>query len=477
MQVANRATRRYITPPANNRTTTKKPTQTPSISHSSPKKAVDTSVQKSNEPSTIKKLVDRFRHDEPQPRPERDSVNSDFWWLHDELKQTYESETDKDDDRRSNIPDFIEIFPSTDIDQDLNRRASLLLTQTPSEHSSDVGHISSVGVGSTPSQTMTTTTTSTFQSAVREQPTRPIFTRINTRFDMKNDGSDDDILYQWRLRRRLEQAQNNEPITFPSKITNISPRRSHFPSIPIEIPQVLPPLPPPPPPPPVVKPLSPKQEQQQSSATNTESDSIKQCVTTPIPIRKYSEIATQTLQDACIQTSPTSENCLSSSNLISNEVDLRPTRDDNHHSSVWHRPPPRSKCEITQISSSPPPVKRHHHRHHHHHSFRPVLSAGHSTTNDNHHQYQRSSIYPSNTVQSSQDSTLTHVTSIMINDNYNTDNHYPIRNNNHSSSIVIIDESHVPQQDDNDDDHIDYSSDDILNILIQKRDELMITFR
>jgi len=48
-------------------------------------------------------------------------------------------------------------------------------------------------------------------------------------------------------------------------------------------------------------------------------------------------------------------------------------------------------------------------------------------------------MYPSNTVQSSQDSTLTQVTSIMINDN-----NYQSRNNN--NSIAIIDESHEPQQ-------------------------------
>jgi hypothetical protein len=53
-------------------------------------------------------------------------------------------------------------------------------------------------------------------------------------------------------------------------------------------------------------------------------------------------------------------------------------------------------------------------------------------------------MYPSNTVQSSQDSTLTQVTSIMINDNNYPDHHYQIRNNN--NSIAIIDESHEPQQ-------------------------------
>jgi hypothetical protein len=99
-------------------------------------------------------------------------------------------------------------------------------------------------------------------------------------------------------------------------------------------------------------------------------------------------------------------------------------------------------------------------------------------------------MYPSNTVQSSQDSTLTQVTSIMINDNNYPDHHYQIRNNN---SIAIIDESHEPQQStlhaihrkrkvsilflDDNNDHIDYSNDEILNILIRKRDELVIAFR
>jgi hypothetical protein len=40
----------------------------------------------------------------------------------------------------------------------------------------------------------------------------------DSKFDFKGEGGDEDILYQWRLRRRLEQAQNGEPIIFPSKV-------------------------------------------------------------------------------------------------------------------------------------------------------------------------------------------------------------------------------------------------------------------
>ncbi|CAF3957177.1 unnamed protein product [Rotaria sp. Silwood2] len=466
MQVANRTSRRYVTPSMKNQTgnirsTSKKRSNIPSVSQSSPKKVLNIPASKSNEPPTLKKLVDRFRYDEPQARPERDSINSDFWWLHDELKKNCCSTANENHEHKSNIPEFIEIFPSTDIDQDLNKRASLLLNQTFSAHSSDVGHVSSTGIGSTPSSTLTktTSTTSTFQPVIYEQPARPIFTRItDPKLNFIDDGSEDDILYKWRLRRRLEQAQNGEPITFPSKITNrihVSPTRSFLPSTPIEIPAILPRRPPSPP---VIK---------QSSMTNIETEHTKQPVTTSVPIRQYSEACTQTLQDASIQTSFTVENHLSSSSLVPNEADLRPTRDNDHHSSIWHRPPPRSNCEITRTSSSPSPIKRHHH-----HSFRPVVVTGHQTTNNTCH-HQRSIINPSNTVQSSQDSTLTQVTSIMINDNNNTDNHYEIKNN---TSIGIIDEFHEQRQN-NDDDHIDDLNDEILNILIQKRDELLIAFR
>lgn len=93
-------------------------------------------------------------------------------------------------------------------------------------------------------------------------------------------------------------------------------------------------------------------------------------------------------------------------------MDLHPTRDDDHpRSSVWHRPPVRSKCELSQVSSSPSPIKRHHR----HRSFRPLVLTDQTTTHHSSH-HQPLAVYPSTTLQSSQDSTLTQVTSIMIND-------------------------------------------------------------
>ena len=82
-------------------------------------------------------------------------------------------------------------------------------------------------------------------------------------------------------------------------------------------------------------------------------------------------------------------------------------------------------------------MKRHHHQHHHHHSFRPVVVSGQPTINNTSH-HQQSVVYPSTNVQSSQDSTLTQVTSIMVNDH-----NYQTRYNNH---IDLINRSHEQQQ-------------------------------
>ncbi|CAF2705533.1 unnamed protein product [Rotaria sp. Silwood2] len=421
MQLASRTNRRYITPTMKgpSRTippTNIKPNNVSSISHSSPKKIVDKSTTKLNEALTLKNFVDHFHHDELQIQPEHDSINSNFSWLNDESKSISYSD--------ENLPESIEIFPSTDIDQDLNKRASLLLNQTFSAHSSDTGHISNTDIDSTRITIM------------YQQPTRPISTRmVDSKVEYKIENNEDDILYQWRLRRRLEQATNNEPISFSSKISNrsnISPIYSVVPLKPIEVQTVTSS--------PIVLSSSPKKEQQQSSTTTNH-----EAIMTPISLRQYSAVSTQTIQDACIQTSLT----LSTIPNIVNEIDLVPTHDDDddQHLSICHRPPVRSKCEIAQISSSPLTIKRHHR------TFRPVVLVEHPTIVNN----------SLNTVQSSQESTLTQVTSIMINENNNNNNRH-IENNNNTIAINEI----------QDDEEID---DEILYILKQKRNELLIQFR
>ncbi|CAF4880744.1 unnamed protein product [Rotaria sp. Silwood1] len=407
MQVASRTRRRYVSPTmkgTSRRTppTNIKPSNVPSISQSSPKKIVDISTKTNfNEALTLKNFVDRFHHDELQMQPEHDTIISELSWLNDASKNT--SYLDE------NLPESIEVFSSTDIDQDLNKRASLLLNQTLSAHSSDTGHTSNTDIDSTRIIVM------------HEQPTRPVNTRIvDSKVEYKIENGEDDILYQWRLRRRLEQVTNNEPISFSSKVfnqPNISQFRSVIPSKPIEV-QTMTPSP-------IVLP----------SIANHET------IMTPVPIRQYSETSTQTIQDACIQTSLT----LSTIPNISNENDLPTHDDDDQHLSVCHRPPIRSKCEMTQISSSPLSIKRHHR------SFRPVVLVEHPTIMNN----------SLNTVQSSQESTLTQVTSIIINENNN--NNHQIENNN----TIEINEL-------KDDEEFD---DDILNMLKQKRNELLIQFQ
>ncbi|CAF1289115.1 unnamed protein product [Rotaria sp. Silwood1] len=410
MQVASRTRRRYVSPTmkgTSRRTppTNIKPSNVPSISQSSPKKIVDISTKTNfNEALTLKNFVDRFHHDELQMQPEHDTIISEFSWLNDESKNT--SYLDE------NFPESIEVFSSTDIDQDLNKRASLLLNQTLSAHSSDTGHTSNTDIDSTRIIVM------------HEQPTRPVNTRIvDSKVEYKIENGEDDILYQWRLRRRLEQVTNNEPISFSSKVfnqPNISQFRSVIPSKPIEV------------------------QTMTSSPIVLPSIANHETIMTQVPIRQYSETSTQTIQDACIQTSLT----LSTIPNISNENDLPTHDDDDQHLSVCHRPPIRSKCEMTQISSSPLSIKRHHR------SFRPVVLVEHPTIMNN----------SLNTVQSSQESTLTQVTSIIINENNNNNNHYHQIENNNTIEINEL----------KDDEEFD---DDILNMLKQKRNELLIQFQ
>ena len=139
------------------------------------------------------------------------------------------------------------------IDRDLHRLRSAVLNETSSDRSSDIGQVSSTGVGSTISTltgTTTTTTTSISPLPIYEKPARPIFTR-----DHDPNNREDDVLYQWRLRRRLEQAQNGEPITFPSKVSNETRSIDLFEYFSLQLIHRSPP-PPPPPPRPIEKPLT-----------------------------------------------------------------------------------------------------------------------------------------------------------------------------------------------------------------------------
>ena len=96
------------------------------------------------------------------------------------------------------------------IRQSYNRERLTNFDENSSDRASDIGPVSSTGVGSSPSPTLSSTTTTTivghFQPMIEEKPARPIFTQIH-----RVDDREGDILYQWRLQRRLEQAKTSEP--------------------------------------------------------------------------------------------------------------------------------------------------------------------------------------------------------------------------------------------------------------------------
>ncbi|CAF0897234.1 unnamed protein product [Didymodactylos carnosus] len=503
MQVASRTNRRdcghrYITPTMKttsvenqyNKTLKSRSTNQPQNISTIPipKQYVSPKKEKTSDrrEPTLKKLVDRFRFDEPQGRPERQSVVSDFWWLHDELKNTTYSDTEDDqiNERKTDIPEMIEIFPSTDIDQDLNKRASLLLQQTVSAQS-DIGNVSSTGLGST-----TSTTVSSQPTVIFEQAARPLFTRVpigETKFghlDM-NDNGDDDILYRWRLRRRLEQAQKGEPITFPTKVPNRSipshqQERSYL-SIPTTITQQSPPQIPSFPP---------------VATVSDKPSCLKEKCQSEIVIVNKAEASTQTLQDASMQTSPTQKenNSLFTTNLNhsilpSNDLDIHPTRDTTEiqSSSVWHRPPssrsnfrpqslPYSVVNMSVQSSSSystSPIKNHHQNSSN--TFSPVII--HSTPSTSRtvkfidkplSKQKLPTVYD---VSSSQDSTLTHVTSIV---------HDNTRNNNTTRQSIgndIDEDDEIQYIPDEESDGDEFSDDDMLNLLRKKRNDLLIKLR
>lgn len=89
----------------------------------------------------------------------------------------------------------------------------------------EIGSVSSTGVGSSPSPSSSSSSSPSsspppairsFQPIIEEKVARPIFTRLYAPDDREND-----VLYQWRLQRRLEQAKTSEPM----RIVSIQSRR------------------------------------------------------------------------------------------------------------------------------------------------------------------------------------------------------------------------------------------------------------
>lgn len=183
--------------------------------------------------STLQKYIDRFRTGQPMSREERkkeaSSSQKDFWWLSD--RSFTDSSTPKDDspgakrtrrftphspinpyqvDKKSTSQSF-GAHVLDDTTKLLQEKADRLLDSASSVGSSDP-IVSTDGLGS--SQSFSTTV-----SSVEEQPYRPSFARKWDKQDKpsyqipKPQGRqpsrpEDDVLYQWRLRRRMEQARD-----------------------------------------------------------------------------------------------------------------------------------------------------------------------------------------------------------------------------------------------------------------------------
>lgn len=176
--------------------------------------------------STLQRYIERFRRGEPMSREDRQrqtKTNSrDFWWIN---PASQESEGVK----KQPVRKAVERSPPDDISQRLQERADRLLERSVSTVASSDPIVSTDGLGSSLDG-------STSISSFEEQPYRPAFAKnldngpSRTRYPNLDRGhapyphapdtsnfyprmsrparSEDDILHQWRVKRRLESARD-----------------------------------------------------------------------------------------------------------------------------------------------------------------------------------------------------------------------------------------------------------------------------
>ncbi|XP_067678983.1 uncharacterized protein [Haliotis asinina] len=195
--------------------------------------------------SVLQSYIDRFRYGVPMSRAERsqkDSSRPDFWWLahspptpsdtstpKDDLHprsrkftdqgEKGKSNTDKTNPRRGDMTGSVMTLQGLsepaldDVTQKLQERAARLLEESGSSLHSSEPAVSTDGLG---------TTSGTAGSSFEEAPYQPMFTRLHDPVSQPNVHSapiklqrpsrpEEDILYQWRLRRKMETAQQSHP--------------------------------------------------------------------------------------------------------------------------------------------------------------------------------------------------------------------------------------------------------------------------
>ncbi|XP_071959139.1 uncharacterized protein [Antedon mediterranea] len=221
---------------------------------------------------TIARYIDRFRYAEPRSRQERqrEKTSQDFWWLHHDDSTSFQTSTptDEDSSRGRRIP--AKARPSDSSMKGSRTSGSMDAYMTPGgpyesdsssflaphstdRHTADIQHRANALIERSettfsdesivkcdprnlfaPSSTQSQHPFSSLHIVPPEYNNMnrlPVEPHIQNNFkaSMRKSTPEDDILYQWRLRRKLEQARERpamwkEPISVPSSRVNIPGR-------------------------------------------------------------------------------------------------------------------------------------------------------------------------------------------------------------------------------------------------------------
>ncbi|XP_048777496.2 protein IWS1 homolog isoform X2 [Ostrea edulis] len=176
------------------------------------------------DPSTLQRYIERFRRSEPMSREERQRQTAasakDFWWIDPSLAQNEQK-------KKSSVRKVAENSPPDEITQRLQDRAERLLERSVSTVSSTDPIVSTDGLGSSCDGTLSSFEEQPYRPAFAKNfdtgPSRPQYPSLNQEVASyprptnnvpvfpratKPARPEDDILHQWRVKRRLESARD-----------------------------------------------------------------------------------------------------------------------------------------------------------------------------------------------------------------------------------------------------------------------------